>query len=1111
MPDKLNTLLNKIDRFIRRYYLNQLIRGILFFLAGLLVLFLAFITIEHLGYFGQSVRFVLFYSFILFNVIVLIRYVIIPLMGMIRLGKRINPMQAARILEKQFPEEIQDTITNVLQLRDYLEQNPENAALIMAGIDQKAEKANIVPFQKAIPLKGNLRFVPYVIVPLVFFAAFYLLQPEFILEPATRIVQYDADFERPRPFTFSVESPKQTFKHEDYELQVVADGHVSPTEANVIIDGNTYMMKPEERDRFSYTIRNVQDNVRFYIESQSYRYGPFRVAVVEKPSFNHFHIAVDYPDYTGLSDDTFNNMGDLSVIHGSTVKWTYFTNASGQLQFYKEGDKLDTERVREGEYRTSLTADQSFEYTAYAFNEEHGRGDSLSYYVQVTPDEHPRISVEEHRDDVLEAHLFYRGNIEDDFGLSQLKFYYRIMDQQQINRGDDVSFMDETIAIDTDVRNQTFNHHFDLSSIYIQPGETIELYFEVFDNDPINGPKSSTSPLFAHYIPSKDEILTERRENEEQIDEGLRDGAGEVRQSRDQVENLRKELLDSEQMGWEQRDMFEELLEKQQEMEQKMEELSQQKKESEMKSEQFMDSSEEMRQKQEELQELFDEVMTDEMKELFEQLQEELDKMDRDEMFEQLDEMDFELQDMERRMDRALEMFRQFAMERLLDESINRLQELAEEQQEIMDDTGEAESGEEVEEAQDQLQDAYEQVKDMMDEFRETNEQLSMPHELDDTKPQEEDISEDLQDALDQLQQDGPPQDAMPSQQDAGNKMQELSEGLQQMQDNLFQEQLAEDARAIRTLLENLLRSSFSQEDLMDATRQANTNDPQFVELISDQRKIQSDMEMIEDSLVALSQRQMAVKPFVNRELAALQREMERGIDLMINRRRNFATSRQQLVMTHINNLALMLNESLQDIQQQMAMGQGMSDEMQQGEGEPSFQNLREMQEQLNEMLEQARDGHQPEMGETGQPSMSESEQMARMAAEQEAIRQKLKELTDQMKDQGEEVDEGLGELQREMEESELDMLRKELSSQTMERQERILTRLLEHERAERQQDQEDRREGTTAEDYDLSNPEEFFEYNREREREIEMLRSVPPGLRPFYRSLVEKYFLHVE
>jgi len=231
----------------------------------------------------------------------------------------------------------------------------------------------------------------------------------------------------------------------------------------------------------------------------------------------------------------------------------------------------------------------------------------------------------------------------------------------------------------------------------------------------------------------------------------------------------------------------------------------------------------------------------------------------------------------------------------------------------------------------------------------------------------------------------------------------------------------------------------------------------------------------------------------------------------MIDRRRHQAASRQQLVMMHINNLALLLNESLQDIRQQMAMGgQGLGEDDQAGAG-PSFQDMREMQEKLNEMLQQMREGHEPMPGEAGESPMSLSEQMARMAAEQEAIRNKLKEMEDELRSQGLEEGAGLDELQREMQQTELDILRKELSRETMLRQERILTRLLEHEKAELQRETEDRREGTTAEDYPISNPEDFFEYNRIRERELEMLRSMPPGLRPFYRTLVEQYFLYVE
>ncbi len=1110
MSSSFEILLHKLDRFIRRFYLNQLIKGSLFFGAGLVILFILFISLEHFGYLSTNVRFVLFYGFLLFNLFVFIKYVVIPLLGMLRIGRKIGPEQAAKIIGKHYHNELNDKITNVLQLKNYLRENPDNAALIMAGIDQKTNQIIPLPFQRAVPLKGNLRLVPYFIVPLLFVGSFYVIRPAFIIEPASRIVQYDTHFERPRPFDIQMLSETNAFRHDDVEIVIEASGQITPASVNIRINGGNFRMSEERTGIFSRTIRNVQDNLHFFIEAQGFVFGPFHVKVFDKPSISHFNITVDYPDYTGLSADSYTNMGDLSVIHSSNIKYTFFTNGDSEILFKKEEEKIPSKQIRRGVYQVETIAEESFEYIVYALNKEHGRGDSLRYFVNVKADAYPRIAVEAHRDDVLLAHLFYRGTIEDDFGFTRLQFKYRTMDQRQINRGENVPFFTEEVEFDPNVRNQTFYHHFDLQTIYVQPGETVEIYFEVFDNDMIKGPKSSRSQLFTYYIPTQEEILAEQRATEERVEQGLSDGIGEVQQARNQIEELRKQLLDSERVGWEQREMLQELLEKKDQVEEKIREMSDEQKDTDTRSEQFRESNERIKEKQEELQRLFDEVLTDELKELFDMIREELENMNRDQVYEMLEKMEFEFRDLEHQMDRALEMFRQFAMERLLQESIDELKNLAEKQDSLKEETQGDGDADEIATEQEEIKEAFERVQDMLEEFRDTNEKLQRPKNLMETGSFEESILQDIEQALEELQMQNRDM-AVPSQEDAGNKMKDLSEMLAGMQQDLFQKQLAEDARAIRMLLENLLRSSFSQEDLMEETRQANVNDPRYVEMIREQRKIQSDLQMIEDSLIALSKRQAAIKPFVNREIAEIHMQMEQGINMMINRRRHQAATRQQLIMTHINNLALMLNESLQEVQEQMAMGQGIGDDSQTGEGAPSFQDLSEMQEMLNEMLREIQEGHQPMPGETGEPGMSMSEQMARMAAEQEAIRNQLKQLTDEMRNQGREVGKELDQLQREMERSELEMLRKELSTRTIMRQEQILTRLLEHHKAELQREQEARREGTTAKEYELSNPEAFFEYNRIREREVDMLRSLPPGLRPFYRSLVEQYFIHVD
>ena len=54
-------LIEKLDAFIRKYYKNQLIKGVLYTIGLLLVLFILMSVFEYFGYFGTTVRMLLFW------------------------------------------------------------------------------------------------------------------------------------------------------------------------------------------------------------------------------------------------------------------------------------------------------------------------------------------------------------------------------------------------------------------------------------------------------------------------------------------------------------------------------------------------------------------------------------------------------------------------------------------------------------------------------------------------------------------------------------------------------------------------------------------------------------------------------------------------------------------------------------------------------------------------------------------------------------------------------------------------------------------------------------------------------------------------------------------
>ena len=117
---------------------------------------------------------------------------------------------------------------------------------------------------------------------------------------------------------------------------------------------------------------------------------------------------------------------------------------------------------------------------------------------------------------------------------------------------------------------------------------------------------------------------------------------------------------------------------------------------------------------------------------------------------------------------------------------------------------------------------------------------------------------------------------------------------------------------ALRQLLENLIDFSFDQEAVMENFSGLNTRDPKYVKLGQDQRKLKDDAKMLEDSLFALSKRVLQLSPVINKEVSAMNKNIEESIKYITERQTAMTMAKQQYVMTSVNNLALLFDEALQ-------------------------------------------------------------------------------------------------------------------------------------------------------------------------------------------------------
>jgi hypothetical protein len=298
----------------------------------------------------------------------------------------------------------------------------------------------------------------------------------------------------------------------------------------------------------------------------------------------------------------------------------------------------------------------------------------------------------------------------------------------------------------------------------------------------------------------------------------------------------------------------------------------------------------------------------------------------------------------------------------------------------------------------------------------------------------------------------------------------------------------------------------------MKQLSKVNLSDPKYTKYIQEQKNIKDNAKMIEDSLLALSKRQPQIKSFVNKEISAINSNMGKTIEQLEARNIQASTSRQQSIMTSVNNLALMLSETLQQMQQQMQQKSSSCKKggncKKPGSTGESISSMRQLQKQLNQQIEKMKQ-ELDKQGMSKNPSSNGkmSEQLARMAAEQEALRNELRKLSESLKNDPNGNSGNLDKIAKEMEEIEKDIVNKMITNETLMRQQRIMDKLLEAEKAERERDMEEKRESNEAKNDFYSNPVQFLKYKNLTIRQTELLKPAPPSLNSFYKHKVNEYF----
>lgn len=1118
MSNNYQILINKLDAFIRKYYKNRLLKGGIYSIGFLLASFMVFTTIEYFGQFNTTGRTILFYTFLVFTAYLIGNYIVIPLSKLYKFGKVINHNQAAEIIGNHF-DEVKDKLINVLQLEHKAALGHNN--LLLASIDQKSLELKPVPFVGAVDFNENKKHLKYLLIPLLLLIGVSIVAPKIFTVGTERLVNHSVYIAPVAPFTMEISNKElSVLKNKDFNLEVSISGNQLPEKLYLQQGGNKYPLSKMDKRTYGYTFKNVQQKKDFKLYASGFYSEEYELGVIPNPILTDFSVTLDYPKYLNKPKEVLQNTGDLILPEGTQIKWNIQAEDADYIYFISAGS---SEQLKSSgtQFSHKKTADKNTGYAIIPSNSFVEFGDTVQYSLQVVPDKFPAINVNEKRDSINNNRIYFKGEISDDYGFSGLSFKYKILNKidslPERNKLQTVRIpYNSSIAIDE------FFHFWNLDELEVLPGDEVSYYFEVWDNDGVNGRKSVKTNLKTFKSKTIDERNADASKSNKDIKKNLSESITDAKQIQKDLEELKKKLSEKKKVGWEEKEKMKDLLEKQKELEKKVNDIQKKNEQNNNQKNEFKQFNEEMLQKQEQLQKLFDELMTDEMKEMMEKLQEMMEKMDKNMMEKEMDKMDMSNKDLEKELDRSLELFKQMEFEQKLEDAKSKLEQLAEKQNELSKDTKDKkESNEELKKKQDELNKEFEEVKKDLDELEKMDEELENPNGMEETKKEQEEISEDMENSSEQLE-NKKNKKSSESQKDAAKKMSEMAQKMAAMQQQ--SQNSGEDMDALRQLLDNLLHLSFEQEDLMENYKKMDRKNPEYVKVTQQQKKLKDDAKMIEDSLFALSKRVVQLASTINKEIASINNNMEKTIGFMAERQTPMAVARQQYIMTSINNLALLFDEALQQMQAQAKQkpGKGSCDKPGgSGQPKPGMGSISKMQKQLQKQLEAMKkamekgekpggkkpgqkpgEGEGQGMGMPGGKGMSES--LAKMAAQQAKIRQELNKLKNGKNGSG------INGLSKMMEQNETDIVNKRITQQTINRQKEILTRLLESEKADREREWDDKRESKEGKESEKGNPELFFEYNQEKEQEVDLIKTTPPNLTIFYKNKVSQYFQNI-
>ncbi len=852
-------------------------------------------------------------------------------------------------------------------------------------------------------------------------------------------------------------------------------------------------------DTFRYQIDKVYESFTYQFMSKEQVSPEFTVDVEERPLLRNISVTVTPPAYSGIDKYALeDNVGDVSALKGSRINIVGKPNkeldtvrvefSDNELYMDKKNDKvyLEFPMKKSDIYRFFLT-------DMYGFSSIN----PITYNLQVIPDQYPVVRIIQPGKDIdlgEEMLIPLIIDAQDDYGVDKISIAYQVI-SAEMEPDSNRYVHQELVDIDYEQKMRVALN-WDLSESDMLPTEVVVYYVEAWDNDSVSGPKRSVSKTYRARFPSMFEMYEEITSTQDEAIREMEDAYEKSQEFKEKIDELSREMQREKDLDWERQQETEQALQQREEINQKLKELEKNLEEMVDKMEENDLVSSETLKKYQELQELYKDIMTPELENLMKQMSESLQNVDQNMLKKAMEEFKMTEDQMSKNLDRTINLLKRLKMEQQLDQAIKMANDIAERQQNLENKQGDDKNR--LSKEQSNINKDKEAMTDALKELRkEMEEQPQMP--LDQMDKALSDLESDsLDQAFNEMQEminSGQMENFSQQSKKVQQKMESIAQQLQQAKDNMNGTMQRQAMMAMKRNIRQLLELSLDQEDLMMETEELPSNASNIQSVADRQNNMNSGLSRVINSIFELSKETMSMNSQMQATLGNASMNMQDALTAMENRNNKLASRNQAEAMKSINSAILQMQQSMQNMMQN-ASGSGMSFEqfMQQ------MQKMAQGQQQLNQMTQQVGMGQQM--------SQAQQAQMARMAAEQERLRKSMEQLAQEaggMK----EVMGDLDNIAKDMKEVEKDFNSQNISRETLQRQNRILSRMLDAQRSIRQREYSRKRKAQSGKNYMADSPPELPQDMGERKSLLqqELLNAKQQGFSQDYLELIKQYF----